>query len=114
MTGLEKALIAATALLLVAAIVLLMVPDASGKSGFQSLSPYLKSIGEFGAAIINGFIASLGSNSGGVRPPVLQGVSPSTGGTGQTNPIDSAVGPAAGYGQTQKKLFEKPLEGLQP
>ena len=114
MTRLEKILIAATALLLIAAVVILMLPDASGNSGLKALSPYLKSIGESGAAIINRFNASLGSMSNGRRTPVLQGVSPSSGGKSQPNPIDSAVGPAAGYGQTQKNMFEKPLEGLQP
>ena len=57
MSLLEKFLLAATALLIVAAIVILMMPDASGKTGLEWLSPYLKKIGASASSLITQFNA---------------------------------------------------------
>lgn len=112
MGTLEKVLITITVILAVAAVVLLAVPDSAGRSGLAAVSPLLDRANYYvsqATASIDGWLTEM-SNS--LRPPGQKVSAPSAGGGSQPNPFESAVGPAAGYGQAQKDVYKKPLEGL--
>lgn len=113
MSGLEKILIAVTVMLACAAILILMIPDANGNSGFQMLSPKLDGIGRFFEQAFAGFEAEFAAWTSGLRADTRQGKSPVSRSRDSGNPIDSAVGPAGSYGEAQKDMFGRPLEGLQ-
>ena len=113
MSGLEKTLIAAIVALVCAAVLILMIPDANGNSGFQLLSPKLNGVRDFFEQAFSRFGAEFAAWTNGMRSEVRQGSSSVSRGKDRGNPIDSAVGPVGSYGEAQKNVYGKPLEGLQ-
>jgi len=111
MSGLEKILIVVTILLAIAVVGILMVPDASGQTGFQSLSPVIGKVNAYVGRTSAGFGHQLAAWMDSAQTWVRQAASPSN--ASQGNPIDSAVNPVGSYGQEQKDVFGKPLQRLQ-
>ncbi len=113
MNSLEKILIIVTTLLAIAAVVMLMVPDASGHSGFQSLPPMISEVSTHFEPTLASIKLKLAAWTDSMQGWVGQTISPSRVSGGQDNPIDNAVKPVGSYGQQQKDLFGKPVEDLQ-
>ncbi len=114
MSGLDKIILAATVLLAIAVAVVLTMPDASGQSRFQSLSPVIGKVSAFFERTLASLEVKLAAWTDGVQAWVSQmSPQPSTN-NGQGNPVDNAVKPVGSYGEEQKDELGKPLEGLQP
>ncbi len=114
MSSLEKILLAATGLLAIAVAVVLLMPDASGQSVFQSLSPVIDKVSATFERTLASFELKLVAWTDGVQAWVSQTGSQSSPSSNQGNPVDSAVGPVGSYGEVQKDVLGKPIEGLQP
>jgi hypothetical protein len=113
MSSLEKILIAIAMLLAIVLVVLLMMPNASGQSNFQSLSPEIDKASVYLARVLASFTVKLSAWTGSIQAWVRQAGAPSGANSGQGNPVDSAVRPVGSYGEEQKDVFKKPVEGLQ-
>jgi hypothetical protein len=114
MNGLDKIFLTATVLMAIAVAMILMIPDASGQSVFQALSPVTGMAGAYFERTLASLELKLAAWTDSLQAWVRQTGPQSSSSRDQGNPVDSAVGPMGSYGEEQKDEFGKPLEGLQP
>lgn len=94
-------------LVLVVALVL-VVPDRTLQKSAGSVPQLLSKLGKEASAMgrnaANSIQAGFSQSTRKLRPPSSSGSAP--------NPVDSAVGPAAGYGNAQKDVYGRPVDAL--